>query len=447
MRLRFLLLAVAILSTMDMAVGQVDTFFSVPAADAPELSARGPYSVGVRTVEIKNPGQVDILNFDKNSGKAPLYDRPLTVEVWYPATIPAGVEERTVYEMGMPPAARGVAGAATTVRVLGKALRDAAPLKGKAYPLVIVSHGYPGSRYFLSYLSENLASKGYVVAAIDHTDSVLGEVRGFPSTLLNRANDQLFTVGAMEELAGRPGHFLNGLVDSSRVAIIGYSMGGYGALASAGAGYSPTSAANKIVPGGYFADWVEGSPKYQARLRKEIRAVVAISPWGNQPPYNSWDAAGLAGIHIPMLMIAGNQDDVSDYAKGIKPAFEGAVHSDRCFLVYENARHNVGGNPAPPEALGSFVTREYFEEPVWRKDRLTAINQHFITAFLDLTLKGDESKRAYLHVAPEISNDGQWALQPGESVGGKYSDGSNYWKGFQRRWAVGMEMHCSAAVQ
>ena len=180
MRLRFLLLAVVILSTMNMAVGQVDTFFSVPVADAPELAARGPYSVGVRTVEIKNPGQVDILNFDKNSGKAPLYDRPLTVEVWYPATIPAGVEERTVYQMGMPPRAKEVAGAPTTFSVLGKALRDAAPLKGKAYPLVIVSHGYPGSRYFLSYLSENLASKGYVVAAIDHTDSVLGEVTGLP---------------------------------------------------------------------------------------------------------------------------------------------------------------------------------------------------------------------------------------------------------------------------
>lgn len=120
----------------------------------------------------------------------------------------------------------------------------------------------------------------------------------------------------------------------------------------------------------------------------EIRAVVVISPWGNQPPYNSWDAAGLAGIHIPMLVIAGDQDDVSDYAHGIKPAFEEAVHSDRCMLVYQNARHNVGGNPAPPEALGSFATREYFEEPVWRKDRLAVINQHFITAFLDLTLKG-----------------------------------------------------------
>ena len=74
-----------------------------------------------------------------------------------------------------------------------------------------------------------------------------------------------------------------------------------------------------------------------------------------------------------------------------------------------------------------------------------AINQHFITAFLDLNLKGDESRRAYLHVRPEKSNDGKWPLAQGQSVGGKFSDGADYWKGFQRRWAVGMEMHCSAA--
>ena len=35
-----------------------------------------------------------------------------------------------------------------------------------------------------------------VVVAIDHTDSVVGAVRPFPSTLLNRSNDQLFTLGA-----------------------------------------------------------------------------------------------------------------------------------------------------------------------------------------------------------------------------------------------------------
>jgi predicted dienelactone hydrolase len=310
---------------------------------------------------------------------------------------------------------------------------------------VIVSHGYPGSRYFLSYLTENLASKGYVVVAIDHTDSVTGAVKPFPATLLNRASDQLFTIGAVEEMAKHSDHFLNGVVDDSRVAIVGYSMGGYGALASGGAAYSKKSMAGTLMPGGYFDPWTEGSGTYATKLRKEVRAIVTIAPWGEQPPYNMWDASGLAGIKIPLLVIAGDQDDVADFPNGIKPIFEKAVNSDRCMLVYENALHNVGGNPAPPEMLGSFVTREYFEEPVWRKDRITAINQHFITAFLDLNLKGDESRRAFLHVAPEKSNDGKWPVARGESVGGKFSDGAGYWKGFQRRWATGMEMHCAGA--
>ena len=54
-------------------------------------------------------------------------------------------------------------------------------------------------------------------------------------------------------------------------------------------------------------------------------------------------------------------------AQGVRKAFEDAVNSDRRLLVYENARHNVGGNPPPPEALGSFAARAFFDEPVWRK--------------------------------------------------------------------------------
>jgi hypothetical protein len=174
--------------------------------------------------------------------------------------------------------------------------------------------------------------------------------------------------------------------------------------------------------------------------------MVAIAPWGGQPPQSAWDKDGLAGIRIPSLFIAGDLDDVSGFERGIKPAFEGAVNSDRWMLVYENARHNVGGNPHPPEALGEFTAREGFDEPVWRKDRITAINQHFITAFLDLHLKGDESRRAYLNVPVVRSSDGAWPLAFGERTGATYSQGAvktghTYWKGFQRRWAVGLQLH------
>jgi predicted dienelactone hydrolase len=410
------------------------TYFSVPPSDAPELAPRGNYSVGVRTLQLVHHGQVDILHFDKSTGKAPRYDRPLTVEIWYPAVIPSGQMESTTYQMAMPSGA--------TFPIAGKALRDAPPSSSGPFPLVVVSHGYPGSRFFLSYLTENLASKGYIVAAIDHTDSVTGAVRGFQSTLLNRSADQIFTLSALSALAGDPQHFLHGLLDPSRTALIGYSMGGYGALATAGAPYSPHAAARKFVPGGYFDAAIRHDKT--ATPPESLKAVVAIAPWGNQPPYNSWDAAGLAQIHIPLLFIDGDQDDVSDFSHGVEPAFEQAIHSNRCLLVYENARHNIGGNPPPPVALETFETRSFFDEPAWRKDRITAINQHFITAFLDLYLKGDESRRSFLFVNPVKSNDGQWPLPPDQSAGAAFSDGNHYWKGFQRRWAVGLEMHCAS---
>lgn len=424
------------------AAAQSPVYFSVPGADAPELAPRGKYSVGVRTLELINPAQPDILRFDAASGKAPLADRSLRVEIWYPAVIPPGVTEHTDYVTNL----AGRAAPPGAFQMPGKALRDAAPLAGEKFPLVIVSHGYPGSRTFLTYLTENLASKGYVVAAIDHTDSVFGGIKPFPSTLLNRSNDQLFTLDTLSARATAAGDFLNGLADPTRAAIVGYSMGGYGALASAGAGYSSKSPINQLVPGGYMAPMTAENPGFAKRLRPNLKAMVAIAPWGQQPPVSAWEPSGLAGIKIPSLFIVGDQDDVSGYEQGVKRAFEGAVNSPRCMLVYENARHNVGGNPAPPGVALTFQQRESYEEPVWRKDRITAINQHFITAFLDLNLKAMPDRAPFLRVAPPRSNDSEWPLAQGASAGAQFStgaaDGKSYWKGFQRRWAVGLRMVC-----
>jgi len=422
--------------------------YSVPPADAPELAARGKYSVGVRTIEIVHRDQIDILHFDKPSAKAPTYNRPLTIEIWYPAVIPQGQDARTTYQMAAP--GRNRSPDTPPYQIADVVLRDASPIAGAHFPLVIVSHGYPGSRLFLTYLTSNLASKGYVVAAIDHTDSVFGSIKGFESTLLNRASDQLFTIQALQDLARAPDNFLHEVLDASNVALVGYSMGGYGALITAGAGLNPTSPLMKFVPGGYLGDWSADSDRYKSIDRSSIKAV-AIAPWGEQPPYRAWTAQALASIRIPTLFIAGDHDDVADYQKGIKPAFDSAVESDRCLLVYENARHNTGADPAPQNLNLTYPQMLSTEEPVWRKDRINAIDQHFITAFLDLYLKADAAKASYLHVQPTRSNEGKWAAPAPSDDTGTYStgidkDGNPFWKGFQRRWALGMEMYCSAAA-
>ena len=151
--------------------------------DAPELSVRGDHNLGVRTLELVHKDLVDILN--SKDGKDPLYNRKLTVEMWYPAQLASEAEASVTYEEVL-----GTRG--DSLRPLlpftfkGRALRDATPKANeRKFPLIIVSHGYVGSRYLMTYLTENLASKGYIVVAIEHTDSTFKDAAPFQSTLLN----------------------------------------------------------------------------------------------------------------------------------------------------------------------------------------------------------------------------------------------------------------------
>ena len=261
--------------------------------DAPALAARGEYQIGVQTLKFINKDQVDVLN--SKDGIDPLYDRPITVEVWYPAALAEGTNPLVTYE--------DVLGSANNPKrplipftFQGRAARDAKPLAvDEPFPLVIVSHGYVGSRFLLTYLTENIASKGYIVVAIDHTESTYRDAGPFQSTLLNRSKDALFVMDEVGKLGKTADdHFLAGLVDGDNTAIIGYSMGGYGALNAAGAGYS--DAAVKFFTGmtkGSNALAVRGSnhPDYQASIDPRIKAVVAFAPWGMVS--NVWYLEGL----------------------------------------------------------------------------------------------------------------------------------------------------------
>ena len=390
--------------------------------NSPDLAARGTYSVGVRIIKLIHPAQVDVLH--TTDGKHPLYDRPLTVEIWYPATIPANKPATVTYE--------SVLGRFNDPKrplipftFTGRASRDAQPdPSGGAYPLVIVSHGYLGSRLLLTYLTENLASKGYVVVAIDHTESTYSDAAGFPSTLLNRSLDDLFVLNEMARLSAKPSqNFLAGLLNPDNTALIGYSMGGYGALNVAGAGYSPQ--AMKLfgqIAGGSTALEPRSmdSPTYKASLDSRIKAVVAFAPWGMER--GVWDAAGLAGLTLPTLFVAGSKDDVSGYEKGIKAIYDGAVNADRYLLTYVNARHNVAPNPPPAASLMPGVSADeymHYAEPAWNERRINNINQHFVTAFLGIHLKKLDYAK-YLNL-PE-------------------SDAVGPWTGFQPRMSVGLEM-------
>ena len=63
--------------------------------DAPELAKRGEYKVGVQTINLVHKNQLNVLKH--KDGVTPTYDRPLTVEVWYPALLSPQQKEIVVY--------------------------------------------------------------------------------------------------------------------------------------------------------------------------------------------------------------------------------------------------------------------------------------------------------------------------------------------------------------
>lgn len=374
--------------------------------DAPELAARGDYKVGVRTVKFTNKNQPDILNVAK--GVAPMYDRELTVEIWYPAALKEGEKELTSYNelMGT---ANDPKRPTIPFTFAGRASRDAASTDGK-FPLVVVSHGYVGSRYLMTYLTENLASKGYIVAAIDHAESTFRDAGGFTSTLLNRSKDISFVINEMTNM-GKSDNGLKGKMDSDNIAIIGYSMGGYGVLNVAGAGYSEMfdKGFGQFTGGSkLLAPLVYGSDEYKGEVDSRIKAVVAFAPWGMERA--AWSAESLKGLSVPTFFVVGNQDDISGYEKGVKAIYDGAVNTDRYLLTYDNARHNVAPNPPPAESLQPGLPfDEYYRyaEPSWDQRRMNNINQHFVTAFIGTHLKNKDYAK-YLDL-PSNSNDKTWS--------------------------------------
>ncbi|SOH92632.1 Predicted dienelactone hydrolase [Monaibacterium marinum] len=396
--------------------------------DAPQLAARGEYAIGVRTVTLTNPDVIDIVNVTADA--QPRYDRPLTVEIWYPAHAQDGDTTLTTF----------LRDGTTQAQLQGQAVRDAEALEGE-FPLVILSHGYPGNRYLMSHLGDNLASKGYVVASIDHTDSIYSDLGAFGSTLYNRPVDQHFI---LDTLLGQDSP-IAGQVLTDRTVIVGYSMGGYGALISAGAGVTQTSVDYSWgAPQGLLARHLAGSDSHQQLMDDRLKGIVTIGAWGRNQAF--WDAEGLSGIDIPTLIMAGSVDDVSDYQNGLRPIFEEMTGTDRHLLTFENANHNAAAPmPAPAnswemsEALG-FTPFEHYEDAVWNQTRMNNIAQHFVTAFVDQHLKGMQDRASYFDLT-EYAADGVIALEEDGTPTAEHT----YWQGFPARSAVGLRMEHRSA--
>ena len=215
---------------------------------APFLPApTGRYPVGTVSLWLTDTSRPDPWAAGVNA-------RELMVSLWYPAVSSDGRRARymTSAESELQLTSRGITGVPpdvlSTVRV--NAVSDATPAGlARALPLVVLSPGFTNSRSALTGLAEDLASHGYVVAAIDHTyesfatafpdgrvtTSLARAARrrgeGFWEKLVaGRAADVSFV---LSELTGaHPAWPGAALIDPSRIAMAGHSIGGAAAIAA-----------------------------------------------------------------------------------------------------------------------------------------------------------------------------------------------------------------------
>ncbi len=340
----------------------------LPRPDSLALSQPGSRAIGVTTLKLKDESR----------------QRPLIVEVWYPTDGKQRQEANEVYK-NIP-----WLGVAEPVSFGGRALRDA-PITAQTAPVVIYAHGAPGSRLQSTYLCEHLASHGFVVAAIDFTKMTYGdrEDQAYVSGLLDRPLDVSFV---LSELA-RQKRFSE-VADTENAAIIGYSFGGYTALASCGAGldFEQLKEAclldqkSNIAFALDFQDMLEPARGKNLGFQGDARlkAALVMAPW-NAPILN------LPQVSLPLFVAVGELDAVAPYRRDALRVFQEVSSAEKHLLVFERGGHNIFTNPCLPATRQTSEAWEHCSDPVWDKERVNDIIKHVALAFLRQHLLGEDT--------------------------------------------------------
>jgi predicted dienelactone hydrolase len=180
---------------------------------------------------------------------------------------------------------------------------QASKVCGRAVPLVVFSHGDLGCGLQSISFTEELARRGYVVAAPDHADAFLCHIAKVPSvpshraaqpnflapdtwtdaTFRDRRNDIAATINAVLSNSD-----FQPVIDSQNIGAAGHSLGGYTVVGMAGG----------------WTSWVDS----------RIRAVLALSPY--VMPFQVRQTLG--SVHVPLMYQGGTLD------VGITPFLTGA---------------------------------------------------------------------------------------------------------------------------
>jgi predicted dienelactone hydrolase len=178
------------------------------ATIAPGASAAEPFTAGERHLATTSPTAAARHNGDST----------LRLIIWYPAS---GPEVQV---------ATGPAG--SPIFIAGTVAKDAPFADVARHPLILLSHGFGGSARQMTWLGTALARHGYVAVAVDHPgansiDGVSDAGAYAPWAQATDLRAALDFALAQPELARH--------IDSKRVGVAGFALGGYASLLVVGA--------------------------------------------------------------------------------------------------------------------------------------------------------------------------------------------------------------------
>ncbi|GAA3652402.1 alpha/beta hydrolase [Streptomyces fenghuangensis] len=153
---------------------------------------------------------------------------------------------------------------------------------------VAISPGYTASQSSMSWYGPRLASQGFVVFTID-TNSRYDQ----PGS----RGDQL--LAALDYLTQRSS--VRGRIDSSRLAVMGHSMGGGGSLEA-------------------------------AKDRPSLKAAIPLTPWNLDKTWRE--------ITVPTFIVGADGDSIASVRSHAEPFYESLPSStDRAYMELNNATH------------------------------------------------------------------------------------------------------------
>lgn len=178
----------------------------------------------------------------------------------------------------------------------------------KPFPLIVYSHGFMSSVAEPEYLVDFLVPKGYAVVAVDYPLSH-GGAPGGPNAndVINQAGDVSFVINAMLARNADEADSLHGLLDPSRIAAVGLSLGGLTTQIAA-----------------YHRD------------ARDPRIAAAVSIAG---PSVSLERRFFQTADIPFMMIAGSADAIVPYEANAVPMLSKV---DNSVLVTLNKASHTG---------------------------------------------------------------------------------------------------------